>query len=204
MSSEIHHDEHRDDYGSKLGMWIFIFSELFFFSGLFIVYAVFRSKYLDDFHIASSQLNVFVGSLNTVILMFSSMTITMAITAMQKNNLKLSRNLTGITLLLGIIFLINKYFEWAHKIELGLYPGSEIMLTLKHGQIMFFGLYYFMTGLHALHILIGLVLLTIVYVRIGNKTIDQNKYALLENSSLYWHLVDVIWIFLFPLLYLIN
>ena len=198
------HDEHRDDTGSKMGMWMFIFSELFFFSGLFIVYAVFRSKYLDEFHVSSSQLNVFIGSLNTVILMVSSMTITMAITAMQKQSIKLAQRLTGLTILLGVIFLINKYFEWAHKIEHHIYPGSDMLMSFNHGEIMFFGLYYFMTGLHALHILVGLVLLIIVYVRIGNKSIHHGQFVLLENTSLYWHLVDLIWIFLFPLLYLIN
>ena len=204
MSSTSTHDEHRDDIGSNMGMWMFIFSELLFFSGLFIVYAVFRSKYHDEFHLSSSQLNVFIGSLNTVLLMASSMTITMAITAMQKHSIKLAQRLTGITILLGIIFLVNKYFEWGHKIEHHIYPGSDFLMTFNHGEIMFFGLYYFMTGLHALHIIVGLILLIIVYFRIGNKTIHPDHSTLLENTSLYWHLVDLIWIFLFPLLYLIN
>jgi cytochrome c oxidase subunit III len=198
------HKEQRDDFGSKLGMWIFIFTEILLFGGLFLVYAVYRSTYPRDFHAAALHLDTFMGTLNTVLLLTSSMTVAMSITALQKNNKTLAQRLLAITLLLALAFLVNKYFEWGSKIQHQLYPGSELMLTLKHGYILFFGLYFFMTGLHALHILVGMILLTISLLKVRNGKITQNSYALLENSGLYWHLVDLIWIFLFPLLYLVS
>lgn len=199
-----HSEEHRDDLGAKMGMWLFIFTELLLFAGLFIVYAVYRAKYHDDFHIAGHQLNVFIGALNTVILLISSATIAMSLTAIQKGNKKDAIWLIFATILFGLIFLVNKYFEWGHKIEHNIYPGSELVLSLKRGELLFFGLYYFMTGLHALHIIIGLTLLTIVLIKVKSGKINSERYVLMENGALYWHLVDLIWIFLFPLLYLIS
>jgi cytochrome c oxidase subunit III len=201
MSHEL---EHRDDVGSRLGMWIFIFTELLLFGGLFLVYAVYRSMYSEQFHEAALELNAFVGTLNTIVLLVSSMTIAMAITAIQKGNRKLSMLLISLTLLLAFGFLVNKYFEWGHKFHLGLYPGSDIMLQLEHGHILFYGLYFFMTGLHALHIIIGGVLLAVCLFKVKSGSINPDDNVLLVNSGLYWHLVDLIWIFLFPLLYLIS
>jgi cytochrome c oxidase subunit 3 len=196
--------EHRDDTGSKLGMWIFIFTELLLFGGLFLVYAVFRAKYFEDFHVAAHQLNVFIGAINTLVLLISSMTIAMSITAIQKNQKRLALILLSITFFLAFAFLINKYFEWGLKIHHHLYPGSDLVLTLTHGEIMFFGLYFFMTGLHALHIIVGMSLIGYVIFQLKNDKITSDNYQILENSGLYWHLVDLIWIFLFPLLYLIT
>ena len=200
----IHNDEHRDDIGAKMGMWIFIFTELLLFGGLFLVYAVYRNQYSEEFHISAHQLNGFIGTLNTVILLVSSMTIAMSITAIQKGNRALAFKLIMFTLLCALVFLINKYFEWGHKIRIDLYPGTDLMFSLKRGEILFFSLYFFMTGLHALHIIVGMVLLSIVAVKVKTKKIDSTRYVLLENGALYWHLVDLIWIFLFPLLYLIT
>lgn len=196
--------EHRDDIGSKMGMWIFIFTELLLFGGLFLVYAVARAKHFEDFHIAGHQLNVFIGAINTIVLLISSMTIAMSITAIQKGDKRLALILLGITLALAFAFLVNKYFEWGGKIHHQLYPGSDLVISLKHGQILFFGLYYFMTGLHAFHIIVGMILIGYVYFQVKKEKIKSDNYQLLENAGLYWHLVDLIWIFLFPLLYLIT
>jgi len=196
--------EHRDDTGSKMGMWIFIFTELLLFSGLFLVYAVFRAKFFNDFHIAAHQLNVLIGAINTIVLLVSSMTIAMSITAIQKNQKKLALILLSITLFLAFVFMVNKYFEWGGKIHHQLYPGSNLVLTLMKGQILFFGLYFFMTGLHAFHIIVGMILIGYVFVQIKKDKIKSDNFQLLENAGLYWHLVDLIWIFLFPLLYLIT
>ena len=203
QNTSIEH-EHRDDTGSKLGMWIFIFTELLLFGGLFLVYAVSRAKYFEDFHVAAHQLNVFIGAVNTIVLLVSSMTIAMSITAIQKNDKRLALLLLSITFFLAFVFLVNKYFEWGLKIHHHLYPGSDLVLTLTHGEIMFFGLYFFMTGLHALHIIIGMSLIGYVIVRVKNDKIRSDNFQILENAGLYWHLVDLIWIFLFPLLYLIT
>ncbi len=196
--------EHRDDVGARLGMWIFIFTEILLFGGLFLVYAVMRSNYSKEFHQAAHHLNAFIGAINTVVLLLSSATVAMSITALQKGEKKNALLLLFITLIFAGIFLINKYFEWGHKFHIGLYPGSDLMITLKHGEVMFFSLYFFMTGLHMLHLIIGGIILTIVLVKIQGGSINAGKNVLLENGGLYWHLVDLIWIFLFPLLYLIT
>ncbi len=205
MSESIaHHDVHRDDEGSKLGIWLFIFTELLFFGGLFITYAVYRHAHPQAFHMAAQQLDVAVGTINTVILLISSMTIAMATTAIQKKDKRTTLILIIITLVLALVFLINKYFEWGAKIEHGIFPGSPLLDELGKGDTLFFALYFFMTGLHALHIIIGMVLLTVVLDRVRNNKITFDNFQLLENGGLYWHLVDLIWIFLFPLLYLIH
>jgi cytochrome c oxidase subunit 3 len=198
-----HHAEHRDDEGSKLGIWLFIFTELLFFGGLFITYAVYRHGNSEAFHLAGKELDVTLGTINTVILLISSMTIAMATTAIQKKEKRATLILIGITLLLALAFLVNKYFEWSAKIGHGIWPGSPLLEELGRGDTLFFGLYYFMTGLHALHIIIGMVLIAVILVRVRKEKITHDNYQLLENGGLYWHLVDLIWIFLFPLFYLI-
>jgi len=196
--------EHRDDEGARLGMWIFIFTEILLFGGLFLVYAVMRATYSAEFHQAAHHLNAFIGAINTLVLLASSATVAMSITAVQKGDNKRAVILLFVTLICAGIFLVNKYFEWGHKFHIGLYPGSPMMVTLKHGSVMFFSLYFFMTGLHMLHLIIGGIILTIVMVKVQTGSIHAGRYVLLENGGLYWHLVDLIWIFLFPLLYLIT
>jgi len=204
MTKHEGHVVHFDNEGAKIGMWVFIFTELFLFGGLFLVYAVFRNNFSADFHHAAEELNAFIGTLNTVVLLASSMTVAMSITAIQKGNPKLAVRLLLATALLALVFMVNKYFEWSHKFELHLYPGSDVVKNLPKGEILFFGLYYMMTGLHALHVIVGLIVLIIVIFRIKSGRINANAYILHENGGLYWHLVDFIWIFLFPLLYLIT
>ena len=200
----MHIDEHRDDAASKLGMWLFIFTELLLFGGLFLVYTIYRAQYPANFHESSLELSVTIGAINTIALLFSSMTIAMAVTAIQKNNKKLALWMIAITLIMALVFLVNKYVEWSAKFEHGLYPGSELMGLLERGHLLYFSLYFFMTGLHAFHIIVGMILLLIVFFKVKNGSIHFQKYVLMENGALYWHLVDLIWIFLFPLLYLIS
>ncbi len=197
-------DTHRDDLASKTGMWLFLFTEMLLFGGLFVVYTVYRYRNPEAFHLAAKELSVFIGTLNTIILLTSSATIAMSITAIQKNNKKLALVLAGITILLGLAFLVNKYFEWGEHIREQIYPGSSVLALRGQGDVLFYGLYFFMTGLHALHIIIGLVFIGIVTGKITRNKITFDNYVLLENSGLYWHLVDMIWIFLFPLFYLIT
>lgn len=197
------HIEHRDDDASKLGMWLFIFTELLLFGGLFLVYSIFRAKYPVSFHEGSLELSVTIGTINTVILLTSSLTMAMAFTAIQKNNPKFAMRLLMITFVLAAIFLGNKFHEWGLKFEHGLYPGSELMKLLDNGHHIYFSLYFFMTGLHALHIVIGMTLMAVCFFKIRNNSINHQDYVLFGNSSLYWHLVDLVWIFLFQLMYLI-
>lgn len=195
---------HRDDEGDKLGMWLFIFTELLLFGMLFLIYAVYRYKNPVAFQLGGEELDVFLGTLNTVILLISSATVAMSISAMQKGEKTKALILLGTTLFIAVVFLINKWFEWGVKIEYGLYPNSESLLELGHGTTLFFGLYYVMSGIHALHILIGIGLFLFVYRQIMVNKINKTDYVWLENVGLYWHLVDLIWIFLFPLFYLIH
>jgi cytochrome c oxidase subunit III len=196
--------DHYDPIASKLGMWLFIFTEMLLFGALFIVYSVYRYRHPVEFHMAHQELNVTIGFINTVILLISSATVAMSITAMQKGDKKLTMIFLVVTLILAFIFLVNKYFEWGAKIHHGIYPGSEFLLSLSHGDILFFGLYFFMTGLHAIHIIVGMVLLIWVLVRVKQGRVNSQRFVFLENGGLYWHLVDLIWIFLFPLFYLIH
>lgn len=204
MSTSHTHTEPVDHEAGKIGMWLFLFTELFLFGGLFLVYAVFRSQYTDSFHTAAAELNAFVGTLNTVVLLVSSMTIAMSLTAVRKRQTTRALILITATLVLAAFFMVNKYFEWSYKFHYDLYPGSAVMKNLEHGVILFYGLYYMMTGLHALHVIIGMVLLTVVLMKVKLGAINADNFLLLENGALYWHLVDLIWIFLFPLLYLVT
>lgn len=195
---------HRDDLASKFGMWLFLFTEMLLFGGLFIVYAVHRYLYSTAFHLAADELSVTVGTINTVILLVSSATVAMSISATRKQNKRLAVVLLCITIVLGLAFLVNKYFEWGHHIKEHIFPGSETLVQRGPGDILFYGLYYSMTGLHALHIIAGLVLIVIVTIRVAQEKITYENFVFLENGGLYWHLVDLIWIFLFPLFYLIT
>lgn len=197
--------DHYDAEASKIGMWLFIFTELLLFGVLFVIYSVYRYINHDAFHLAAEELDTFIGAVNTVILLVSSMTIAMSTTSLQKKNKTLTLVLTGITVILGVVFLVNKYFEWGAKFDHGIFPGSAYLTeNLSQGEILFFGLYFIMTGLHALHIIIGLVLIAVVMWKVYTGKVHAERAALLENSGLYWHLVDIIWIFLFPLFYLIH
>ena len=204
QAKHVVHD-HYDAEASKIGMWLFIFTELLLFGVLFLIYSVYRYINNEAFHLAAEELDTFVGAVNTVILLVSSMTIAMSTTSLQKKNKTLTLALSGITLILGVVFLVNKYFEWGAKFDHGIFPGSEYLTeSLSQGEILFFGLYFIMTGLHALHIIIGLVLIAVVMWKVYTGKVHADRAVLLENSGLYWHLVDIIWIFLFPLFYLIH
>ncbi len=196
------HPVHKDYEGAKFGMWLFLFTEILLFGGLFLLYSAYRAKYPLDFHVGGQHLNTFIGVANTIILLTSSLTVAIAISAIRMGNRRLTMLCLGTTIACALLFLVNKYIEWMEEIRRGIYPNGPALLKLPDGEKIFYGLYYSMTGLHGLHVLGGLIALSIVldFVRRGKVTgTDFNK---LENVGLYWHLVDVIWIFLLPLLYL--
>lgn len=194
----------RDAEASKLGMWLFLFTEFLLFGGLFIVYMVYRMLNPEAFLKASMHLNVAMGSINTIVLLISSMTIAMAISAIQRGNSKRSIQLLFITLVAASIFMVIKYFEWTSKIHHGLFPGMVPFSLLPKGESLYFFLYFFMTGLHALHIIIGAIFIIVVISKTKKGKLNAENYSLTENAGLYWHLVDLIWIYLFPLFYLIH
>ena len=194
---------HNDESGKKLGMWIFLYTEIILFGGLFVLYAVYLTLYPKDFLEGGKELNRIFGVVNTVILLFSSFAVAASITAVQKRQKGTALGCLSVTLVCGLIFLVNKYFEWGHKIHIGIYPNSERLLDGPPGQNIFFGLYYVITGLHGLHIVIGMTVLSVAMAFLAMGRIRPDRFALLENAGLYWHIVDLIWIFIFPLFYLI-
>lgn len=196
------HQVHKDYQGAKLGMWLFLFTEILLFGGLFLLYSVYRAKYPLDFHTGGQHLNVFIGVANTIILLTSSLTVAVAISAIQKGSRKLAMVCLGTTIVFGLLFLVNKYIEWMEEIRRGIYPNGPALLKLPDGEKIFYGLYYSMTGLHGLHVLAGVIALSITLDFVRREKITRTEYGKLENVGLYWHLVDVIWIFLLPLLYL--
>jgi cytochrome c oxidase subunit 3 len=196
------HPEH-DATGSRLGMWIFLYSEIMLFVGLFVLFAGYFREYHADFVAAGRELNRIFGVANTVILLASSFTVAASITAVRRGNRRGAMVLVAISILCGLAFLVNKYFEWGHKFHLGLYPNSPVLLRHPHGEVIFYGLYYAITGLHGIHILIGLTLLSVCLGLLARGRMHAGRDVVLENSGLYWHLVDLIWIFIFPLFYLI-
>ncbi len=197
-------ERQKDATGARLGMWLFILSEILLFGGLFILYSAYRYKNPVDFHHASRELEVLLGTLNTIILLTSSLSMAASLAAIQRGQQKLSMVLLMTTMALGLLFLVNKGFEWGAKIEHGIYPNSPTLLARAKGEILFFGLYYVMTGLHGLHVLVGVCVLFVMLILLLKEKINPTHVTPLENSGLYWHLVDMIWIFLYPLFYLIS
>lgn len=198
------HDEHRDDFGAKMGMWLFLFTELLLFGGLFLVYTIYRYLNPTEFAHGGHELDLFIGTVNTVVLLTSSLTVAISISAIQKGNKKLATIMLWLTIAAALAFMVNKYFEWGHKFHIGLIPGADLFNSLPPAERLFFLLYYFMTGLHGLHVVIGAILLLFVIRGINNGSIQHDNFAFHENAGLYWHLVDLIWIYLFPLMYLIH
>ncbi len=192
-----------DKVGVKLGMWLFLYTEIMLFGGLFVLYAAYYTRYTADFIQGGKSLDLFMGAFNTIILLASSFTVAGSITAVRRQKKKMALGMVFTSIVFGLLFLVNKYFEWGHKFEIGIYPGSQTLKQAGHGKSIFYGLYYVITGLHGLHIVIGMTLLSISFYFIASNRVHAERYVVLENSGLYWHLVDLIWIFIFPLFYLI-
>jgi cytochrome c oxidase subunit 3 len=197
-------EEHSSPAGAREGMWLFLCTEILLFGGLFLLYSVYRYRHPQEFHEASRELSRFLGTLNTTVLITSSLSVALALHALGEGRTRRVLSLLGSSLALGAAFLVVKGFEWGEKFAHGVYPGSPELLARAKGQILYFGLYFMMTGLHALHVLIGLGLLATALVLVRRGRISPAHPIVLENTGLYWHLVDMIWIFLFPLFYLIG
>jgi cytochrome c oxidase subunit 3 len=191
---------------SKLGMWIFIMTEILLFGGLFLAYTVFRTINTDMFHNAHKHLDLTLGTVNTIVLITSSVTMALAIRSMQVDRKDRTLLFLFATLALALAFLVIKYFEYSHKIHLGQLPGRFYTYTGIEGTNphIFFSIYFAMTGLHALHIIGGMTVITMMVVRTMKNHFSPKYYTPIELTGLYWHLVDLIWIYLFPLLYLVG
>jgi cytochrome c oxidase subunit 3 len=194
---------------STLGMWIFLITEIMFFGGMFLAYTAYRTAYPVVFAVASSSLNVYIGAANTVVLLCSSLTMVLAVRAAQLGRQKAIVTFLILTLLLGGVFLGVKAYEWNEKFQEHHIPGQTFHLEglaadqQGHAQL-FFSLYFAMTGLHALHMVIGAGILLTLILQARKGKFSADYMTPVDVAGLYWHFVDIIWIFLFPLLYLID
>lgn len=191
---------------SKLGLWLFLATEVLLFGGLFVAYILFRALYPQMFAEAHHHLNKVMGAVNTVVLICSSLSMAMAVHYVQNNESKKGIKLLVFTFLCGLAFMVVKYFEYKAKFEHHLFPADAnfSMTDLTHGNPkIFFSLYFLMTGLHGFHVLAGMSLIAWMIIRVRRSEFSSEYYTPVELTGLYWHLVDLIWIYLFPLLYLI-
>jgi cytochrome c oxidase subunit 3 len=201
---------------SILGMWVFLVTEVMFFGGLFMAYIVYRHMYPLAWAESSHELNVVLGGVNTAVLICSSLTMALAVRSAQVGSRTGQIVNLILTIMFGATFLVIKFFEYKAKFEHGLVPGpnfnphellangSLVPLHLPQGSEIFFSLYFIMTGIHALHMVVGIVLMSIILAMAWKGKFGPDYYNPVEISGLYWHFVDIVWIFLFPLLYLLG
>ena len=189
---------------SILGMWTFLATEILFFGGMFLGYTVYRHAYPEAFAAASRHTIVLFGTLNTAILLTSSLTVALAVRAVQLNQNKAVVRFLLVTVLLGFCFLGVKGLEYRDDIHEHLWPGPHFRADLPHQAQIFWFLYWAMTGLHALHVTIGIGLLAVIAWMASHRKFSSDYYNPVEISALYWHFVDIVWIYLYPLLYLIK
>ena len=189
-----------------LGMWLFLLTEIMFFGGVFAAYAVYRFLYFDAFVEGAAHLDVLLGSVNTLVLICSSLTMALAVHAAQTGRRRLLVLLLVGTIALGCVFLGIKGLEYHHKWLEGHVPGPSFHYAgARAAQVqLFFSFYFVMTGIHALHMVIGIGVMAWLLVRAARGAFSAHYYAPVEMAGLYWHFVDIVWIFLFPLLYLFG
>ena len=211
LSPQFHTGHHWDNStqqfdAGKMGVWIFLVTEILLFGGLFCAFAIFRTWHLDAFVSAHHHLDKVMGGVNTLVLICSSLTMALAVRSTQMNKNRQAFWLLTVTFLCAAVFLVVKGFEYHHKFVEGTLPGrfytnTEIPFDNAH---VFFGIYFFMTGLHGLHVVVGMGVIAWLMVRTWRNEFSSQYYTPVECVGLYWHLVDLIWIFLFPLLYLVG
>ena len=192
---------------STLGMWVFLLTEILFFGGLFVVYTIYRSWYPAAFASASHHLDVPLGTINTAVLIGSSLTMALAVHSAQLNSRRGIVVFIVLTMLLGSVFLGIKAVEYSHKFHEHLVPGANFEFpepALAPPAQIYFSLYFTMTGLHALHMVVGMGLMIWMLIWAKKGILGNGYYSPVEIVGLYWHFVDIVWIFLFPLLYLIG
>ena len=214
----LHHfaDAQQQKNAASLGMWLFLVTEIMFFGGMFCAYLVYRLAHFNAFAAGSQQLSIKLGAFNTAVLLVSSLTVVLAVKAAEAGNRKQLVTYLVLTVALGLTFLVVKGFEYAEKFERHHVPGPSFSFTdtfddgaqkipvNPNEAQLYFSLYFAMTGMHALHMVIGCGLFTVLTVFAWKGHYTPAYFTPIENAGLYWHLVDIIWIYLFPLLYLIS
>jgi cytochrome c oxidase subunit III len=215
-----HHfdDARQQNDAATIGMWLFLATEVLFFGGMFAGYTLYRYWYPEAFEIGSHRLDWLLGSFNTAVLLTSSLTMALAVHAAQSNDNRGTVKFLAWTMLLGSVFLGVKAYEYHHKFVEHLVPGRYFSLSAGHDALaaehdptvpegnveLFFSFYFAMTGVHALHMVIGIAVLAVLLVAARRNTFSDKYFTPVENTGLYWHFVDIVWVFLFPLLYLIR
>jgi cytochrome c oxidase subunit 3 len=213
-----HHFENMEQQheAATLGMWVFLITEVMFFGGMFAGYLVYRMWYFAGFAAGSTSLDLTLGAVNTAVLIVSSLTMALGVHAAQLGSRKLLILFLLATMFFGLVFLGIKAVEYRHKFEEHHVPGPTFRFEAGHGSQshapavdqrqaqVFFSFYFAMTGMHALHMVVGVSLLATLVWMAYRARFSADYYAPVENIGLYWHFVDIVWIFLFPLLYLIS
>jgi cytochrome c oxidase subunit III len=199
-------DYQQQQESATLGMWIFLATEILFFGGMFVAYTIYRMLYYQVFGEASRHLSVVLGTINTGVLLCSSLTMAMSVHAVQLGHRKTAAWLLLVTMVLGAGFLGIKFYEYYEKYEEHLIPGASFVWEGQDAQHapLFFLFYFVMTGMHALHMIIGIFMLAVLLVLTWRRRIGPAYYSPVELGGLYWHFVDIVWVFLFPLLYLVE
>jgi len=201
-----HHFEslEKQTHAARLGMWLFLATEVLLFTGLFAAYAVYRYLFTPDFQEASRGLATWIGLVNTIILVSSSFTVALGLDRATRGDGKGTRTFFLLSVLMGLAFLCFKYVEYSHHFHTGELPGRLYAGELQGpGVPMFFALYFLITGLHGIHVVVGMTVLAVIGIRAGQGAFTTAYHVPVELAGLYWHLVDLIWIFVFPLIYLI-
>ncbi len=203
-------DARQQQEAATVGMWAFLITEVMFFGGLILAYMIYRTSYPESFHAASRVLDIWVGCFNTCVLLVSSFTMALAVRAAQLGDKKKLVMFIVLTMIFGAAFLGVKAYEYAGKFEHHLVPGPTFHFHGVPGHEhapqaeIFFSLYFAMTGVHALHMIVGLGIMTWLLIKAAKGRFSKDYYNPVEISGLYWHFVDIVWIFLYPLLYLID
>ena len=222
-TASAHLAHHFDDIeqqtdAATLGMWLFLSTEVLFFGGMFAGYSLYRFWYPHAFEVGSHMLDIWLGAINTMVLLTSSLTMALAVHAAQSNDSRGTAKFLGWTILLGSVFLGIKAYEYTHKFEEHLVPGTSFSITEAAHHLpaemvrdvnpdhvqLFFSFYFAMTGLHATHMVIGIAILGVLVWMARREKFSSAYYTPVELTGLYWHFVDIVWVFLFPLLYLIR
>ncbi len=203
-----HHfpDLEKQTHAARLGMWLFLATEVMLFTGLFTAYSVSRYLFSETFRQASQRIDVGIGTANTFVLITSSLTAALALHFSKEGRGRLAAALLSVTVAFGLVFMVLKAVEYRHHFEEGQLPGPYYAFAEVQGPgaSMFFTLYFLMTGLHGIHVLVGMGVLSVVAISTWRGAFSRAYHTPVELGALYWHLVDLIWIFLFPLLYLIR
>jgi cytochrome c oxidase subunit 3 len=191
---------------STLGMWVFLATEVLFFGGLFTMYSIYRMWYPAAFAVSSRTLDIVAGTANTAVLITSSLTMALAVHSAREGERRLVMLFLAMTMAFGLVFLGIKGSEYYQKFVEHHVPGPNFQFDPEYSRNaqLFFALYFLMTGLHALHMIIGLGIMTWMFIWVWNRTITREYTNPIEVAGLYWHFVDIVWIFLYPLLYLIG